>query len=53
VTPGTGGSSLNSVFRVAIAVQKIMTVLNGAMSEEDKIVAVIKTFIKLRNLSGH
>jgi hypothetical protein len=32
----TGGSSLDGVFRVATSVQRIMTELNGAVSEEEK-----------------
>lgn len=45
--------SPDGVFRVATAVQEIMTALNGAVSEEDEIVAIIKVVIKLINFNGH
>jgi hypothetical protein len=41
------------MFRVATAVQKITTDLNGLVSEEEKIVARRKIFIILTNVKGH
>jgi hypothetical protein len=49
----TGDLPLVGVLRVSTAVQQIMTELNDAVSEEDKIVAIIKLVTKLMNLSGH
>jgi hypothetical protein len=45
-------ASLNNMFRVTIVVQQIMTELNGAMSEEDKIVAITKTVLNLMKQDG-
>jgi hypothetical protein len=44
---------LDGVCRVAIVVQQIMKGPNGALPEEDKIVAMTKIVIKLINVSGH
>jgi hypothetical protein len=41
------------MFTVAAIVQKIMTELNEAVSEEEKIVAIPKTVLKLMNNNGH
>jgi hypothetical protein len=45
-------ASLNNMFRVATAVQQIMTELNGAVSEEDKIVAITKIVLNLMKQDG-
>jgi hypothetical protein len=42
--PGTNGKSLDTIFRVATVVQQIMTELNDAVSEEDKIVTITNSF---------
>jgi hypothetical protein len=46
-------SSLDDMFRVASVVQQIMTQLNGAVSEEEKIVARTKIVLNLMNGDGH
>jgi hypothetical protein len=38
---------------VVTAVQQIMTEFNGAVSEEDKIVAITKTLLNLLKQDGH
>jgi hypothetical protein len=40
------------MFEVTTVVQQIMTELNGAVSEEDKIVAITKIVLKLMNQNG-
>jgi hydroxyethylthiazole kinase-like sugar kinase family protein len=45
-------ASLNNMFRDASVVQQIMTGLNDAVSEEQKIVAITKTVMKLVNSNG-
>jgi hypothetical protein len=40
------------MFRVATAVQQIMTELNGAVSEEDKIVDINKIVLHLMKQDG-
>jgi hypothetical protein len=45
-------ASLDNMFRVASVVQQIMTGLNDAMSEEQKIVAITKIAMKLMNSNG-
>jgi hypothetical protein len=40
------------MFRVATAVQRIMTELNGAVSEEDKIVAITRIVLNLMKQDG-
>jgi hypothetical protein len=45
-------ASLNNMFRVASVVQQIMTRLNDAMSEEEKIVAITKIVLQLMNSNG-
>jgi hypothetical protein len=42
--PDTNSSSLDNMFRVAAAVQQIMTELSGAVSEELKIVTVLNVY---------
>lgn len=50
--PDTDSSSLD-MFRVATVVQKIVTELNVAVSEEETTVAITKIVIKRMNPSGH
>jgi ABC-type thiamine transport system substrate-binding protein len=46
--PDANNSSLNDTFTVVAKVfQQIMTKLNGAESEEDRIMAITKTVLKL------
>jgi hypothetical protein len=40
------------MFRVASLVQQIMTGLNDAVSEEEKLVAIAKIVVKLMNSNG-
>jgi hypothetical protein len=41
------------MFKVAVIVQQIMTELNGAVSEENNIVAITKIVINLMKQNGH
>jgi hypothetical protein len=41
------------MLRVVTAVQQIMTEFNGAVSEEDKIVAITKIVLNLMKQDGH
>jgi hypothetical protein len=41
------------MLRVVTAVQKIMTEFNGAVSEEDKIVAITKIVLNLLKQDGY
>jgi hypothetical protein len=41
------------MLRVITAVQQIMTEFNGAVSEEDKIVAITKIVLNLMKQDGH
>jgi uncharacterized tellurite resistance protein B-like protein len=41
------------MFKVATLVQQIMTELSGAVSEEDKIVAITKIVLKIMKHDGH
>jgi hypothetical protein len=41
------------MFKVVSIVQQIMTELNGAVSEEDKIVAITKIVLKLMKHDSH
>jgi hypothetical protein len=45
-------SSLD-MFKVAAIVQQIMTELNGAVSEENKIVAITNIVLNLMKQNGH
>jgi hypothetical protein len=45
--------SLDNMLRVVTVVQQIMTEVNGAVSEEDKIVAITKIVLNLMNQNGH
>jgi hypothetical protein len=51
--PHTIGSSLDNLLRVATAVQRIMTTVNAAKSEEEQTVAITKIVITLTTLNGH
>jgi hypothetical protein len=42
-----------NMLRVVTALQQIMTEFNGAVSEEDKIVAITKIVLNLMNQNGH
>jgi hypothetical protein len=44
---------LDNMLRVVTAVQQIMTEFNGALSEEDKIVAITKIVLNLMKQDGH
>jgi hypothetical protein len=44
---------LDDMLRVVTVVQQIMTEFNGAVSEEDKIVAITKIVLNLMNQNGH
>jgi hypothetical protein len=44
---------LDNMWRVVTVVQQIMTEFNGAVSEEDKIVAITKIVLNLVNQNGH
>jgi hypothetical protein len=41
------------MLRVVTVVQQIMTEFNGAVSEEDKIVAITKIVLNFKNQNGH
>jgi hypothetical protein len=45
-------SSISDMFKVATVVQQIMTKINGAVSEEDKIAAITKIVINLMKQNG-
>jgi phage terminase large subunit-like protein len=45
-------SSNNDTFKVAIAVQQIMTELIGAMSEKDKIMVITKIVLNIMKQNG-
>jgi hypothetical protein len=45
--------SLDNTLRVVTVVQQIMTEFNGAVSEEDKIVAITKIVLNLMKSNGH
>jgi hypothetical protein len=45
---------VDDMFKVVIMIfQQIMTELNGAESEEDRIMAITKTVLKLVKQNGH
>jgi hypothetical protein len=46
-------SSLNDMFKVAAIVQQIMSELNGAVTEEQKIVAITRIVFNLLKTNGH
>jgi hypothetical protein len=51
--PKVNSAPLDSVLRVVTVVQQIMTEFNGAVSEENKIVAITKTVLNLMQQNGH
>jgi hypothetical protein len=51
--PTVSSQPLDNMLRVATVVQQIMTEFSGAMSEEDKIVAITKIVLNLMKQSGH
>ena len=53
VQANTINNSLNDMFKVATIVQQIMTELNGAVTEEQKIVAITKIVLNLMKENGH
>jgi hypothetical protein len=52
-TPHVNSQPLDNMLRVATVVQQIMTEFNGAVSEEDKIVAITKIVLNLMKQNGH
>jgi hypothetical protein len=46
-------SSLNDMFKVAAIVQQNMTELSGAVTEEQKIVAITRIIFNLMKTNGH
>jgi hypothetical protein len=52
-TPHVNSQTLGNMLRVATVVQQIMTEFNGAVSEEDKIVAITKIVLNLVKQNGH
>lgn len=53
LTSKANSSSMDSTFRDAAVLQQITTELNGAVSEEDKIVVINKTVLNLTKQNGH
>jgi hypothetical protein len=51
--PNVNSQPLDNMLRVVTAVQQIMTKFNGAVSEEDKIVAITKIVLNLMKQDGH
>jgi hypothetical protein len=51
--PTVSSQPLDNMLRVVTAVQQIMTEFNGAVSEEDKIVAITKIVLNLMKQDGH
>jgi hypothetical protein len=51
--PNVKSFSLDSMLRVAILVQQIMTEFNGAVSQEIKIVVITKTVLNLMKQNGY
>jgi hypothetical protein len=51
--PTVNSQPLDNMLRVVTAVQQIMTEFNGAVSEEDKIVAITKIVLNLMKQDGH
>ena len=49
----TNSSTLNDMFKVATIVQQIMTELNGAVTEEQKIVVITRIVLNLMKGNGH
>jgi hypothetical protein len=51
--PHVNSQHLNNMLRVVPVVQQIMTEFSGAVTEEDKIVAITKTVLNLMKRNGH
>jgi hypothetical protein len=51
--PTINGQPLDNMLRVVTAVQQIMTEFSGAVSEEDKIVAITKIVLNFIKQNGH
>jgi hypothetical protein len=51
--PLLNSETLDSMLRVVTVVEQIMIEVNGAVSEEDKIVAINKTVLNFMKQSGH
>jgi hypothetical protein len=51
--PTVSSQPLDNMLRVVTAVQQIMTEFNGAVSEEDKIVAITKIVLNLMKQDDH
>jgi hypothetical protein len=51
--PLVNSQPLYNVLRVVTVVQQIMTEVSDDLSEEEKIVAIIKIVLKLMNQNGH
>jgi hypothetical protein len=52
-SPTVSSQPLDNMLRVVTFVQQIMTEFNGAVSEEDKIVAITKIVLNLMKQDGH
>jgi hypothetical protein len=52
-TPIVNSQPLDNILRVVTVVQQIVTEFNGAVSEEDKIVAITKIVLNLMKQDGH
>jgi hypothetical protein len=51
--PTVSSQPLDNMLRVVTVVQQIMTEFDGAVSEEDKIVAITKIVLSLMKQNGH
>jgi hypothetical protein len=51
--PNVNSQSLDNMLTVVTVVQQIMTEFNGAVSEENKIVAITKIVLNLMKQNGH
>jgi hypothetical protein len=51
--PTVNSQPLDNMLRVVTVVKQIMTELNGAVSEEEKIVAITEIVLNLLNQNGH
>jgi hypothetical protein len=52
-TQHVNSQPLDNILRIVTVVQQIMTEFNGAVSEEDKIVAITKTVLNLMKQNDH
>jgi hypothetical protein len=51
--PNVNRQPLDNMLRVVTVVQQIMTEFNGAVSKEDKIVAITRIVLNLMKQNGH